>query len=668
MPRLRRPIPRDARAVRRGGWRLRTILGLALLAGSPVLPAAEVPELSLEQLLDVSIVGASKYSQRQTEVAAAASVITRREIRAFGWRTLDEALNSLPGIHIAYDRQYSYLGTRGFGLPGDFNTRVLVTIDGNRINDPTYDGGPLGRMFPLDLDLVERIELVPGPGGAVYGQNAMFGVINVVTRRGEDVGGAELGLAAQHPQRLREGRASWGGTVGGGVDLLLSATAMRARGEDRFIDFGAAGVAGVAAGLDGERDREVFARIGRGPWSASWLHADRRKDDPTGAYFSDPLVPGQYQSDGYTIGQLSYQDRFDDDRLAVSARFFAGQHRFRSTLVYGSRYEFPADSRWRGLEFQLLSTAWTDHKLMLGLEAQESPSIEQSILDISDPSQDVHIVGQGHRFGVFVQDEWRLGPAFTATLGLRVDRNSLTGRHLSPRAALIWRADARTTWKLLFGRAHRAPNAYERDYDDGVAVVANPALRGERIETVEVVADHRVDRDLLLRASAYGWTMTDLVTLGTDPVSGLSQYQSGAPVKARGAEFSADRTWGAGIRLRGSVSVQRVADTLGQRLLNSPRLLGKMQLSAPWPSTSWRLGLEWRAMSRRLTNDGSDVAGHALTHLHLSNDQLWPGLDLSLRIENLFGRRYADPGADSSWQNSIEQDGRAVRLKLGYAF
>src|SRR5690606_12344370 len=113
---------------------------------------------------------------------AAVSVITRDDIRAYGWRTLAQALASLPGVYTSFDRQYDYLGTRGFGLPGDFNTRLLLTINGNRVNDTVYDSAGLGRNFPVDLDLVERIEFIPGPGGAVHGPNAMFGVINVITR------------------------------------------------------------------------------------------------------------------------------------------------------------------------------------------------------------------------------------------------------------------------------------------------------------------------------------------------------------------------------------------------------------------------------------------------------------------------------------------------------
>lgn len=111
--------------------------------------------------------------------------------------------------------------------------------------------------------------------------------------------------------------------------------------------------------------------------------------------------------------------------------------------------------------------------------------------------------------------------------------------------------------------------------------VANHALSGERIDTVELVAAHRVGADLGLRAALYQWTMRDIIALGIDTASGLTQYQSGEGVKARGLELAADKTWAAGARLRGSVSLQNVAYASGAGLLNSPTLLGKFNLSAP---------------------------------------------------------------------------------------
>lgn len=646
------------------------LLCVALAAAYPCHAAqdADLTVLSLEQLLDITVVGASKYEQKQSEVAAAVSVITRREIKSFGWRTLDEALSSLPGVHSTYDRQYTYLGTRGFGLPGDFNTRVLVTINGNRINDPTYDSGPVGRIFPLDLDMIERIEYIPGPGGAVYGQNAMFGVVNVVTRDGAGLDGAELAMSYRHPQATREGRASWGRKFDSGLDVLLSASGMNSRGEDRFTDFGSAGVSGVAAGLDGDRSDQFFGRIAQGAWSFEHLYSDRRKHDPTGAYFSDPLVPGQYQGDAYSVSQLQYQDGFADGKLQLSARLFVGRERYESHLSYDTLFGFPAVSNWRGFEARLLSTAVSDHKLMVGLEAQDNVRSNQAVQDFADPANNLLIRSPGNRVGVYAQDEARLGAALLATVGLRIDRNSFTGTKASPRAALIWQAAPATSVKALYGRAHRAPNAFERNYGDDFAQVSNPALNGESIDTVELVADHRVGQDLALRSSVYQWTMRDIVTLGVDAVSGLPQYQSGERVKARGLELSADQAWASGMRLRGSVSVQRVADASGSPLLNSPEWLGKLNFSAPLPWAGLAMGFEWRYDSQRLSLDGTDLGGYAVSNLQVSSSDLIKGLEVSLGVSNLFDKRYAHPGSDTNWQNALPQDGRSVRIKASYSF
>jgi len=649
----------------------RNVISLAVSGAFAVAAqaATDLTALSLEQLLEVTVVGASKYEQKQSEVAAAVSVITRGEIQAFGWRTLADALASLPGIHTTYDRQYIYLGTRGFGLPGDLTARVLITINGNRVNDPVYDGGPVGHDFPLDMALVERIEFIPGPGGAVYGQNAMFGVVNVITRNGYDLDGVELAAAAQHPQRLREGRASWGKRMDNGVDVVFSASGLHSRGEDRFFDYGSTGISGVAFGLDAERDREFYARIGRGAWAFDVVYGDRGKKDPTAAYFNDPLVPGYYQHDSYGLVQLQYQDSFAGDTLHVSGRLFAGRYRYDGTFSYdGALVAFPAEGDLRGTEWRLLSTAVADHKLMLGIEAQDNVRTDQSVNDLADPANSFRIARSGYRVGVYAQDEWRVGATLTATLGYRVDRNNITGTKSSPRAALIWQPTPATTLKALVGRAHRAPNVYESQYDDVFSQVSNPSLDGERIDTLEVVADHRIGSDLALRGSVYEWTMRDIVTLGIDPVSGLTQYQSGEKVKARGLELSADKTWATGARLRGSVSVQDVAYASGGGLLNSPQLLGKLNLSAPLPWAGLRAGYELRYDSQRLTLDGSKLGSFVVSNLHLSTEALAKGLELSLGIQNLFDKRYAHPGADTNWQNALEQDGRSARVAIGYRF
>ena len=131
-------------------------------------------EMSIEDLMELEIATASKYKQKISEAPSSVTVVTAEEIRKYGYRTVLDILNSVPGFYKTYDRNYGYIGVRGFGRPGDYNSRILLLVDGHRANDNL--GGSLGVVtdFHIDVDLIERIEIVRGPGSALYGSNAHF--------------------------------------------------------------------------------------------------------------------------------------------------------------------------------------------------------------------------------------------------------------------------------------------------------------------------------------------------------------------------------------------------------------------------------------------------------------------------------------------------------------
>ncbi len=648
------------------------LFGFFIIVAPPVLATKHLEQMSLEELMNVSIVGASKYEQKQQQVAAAVTVITRQDIRNYGWRTLNEALASLPGIHTTYDYQYDFLGVRGFGLPGDFNTRVLVTINGNRINDATYDQGPVGRDFPLDIDLIERIEFIPGPGSAVYGQNAMLGVVNIITRKGSDVKGAELSASYQTAETMPQERVTFGKKFDNGIDAIISFSALQARGADRFFDYGETNISGIAHRLDGENVKQVFANVSRGPLSFDFVYGDRKKEDPTGSYFSDPLVAGQFVRDRRLNTQIQYNDNFANNTLNVLGRLFLGKYDWDSLLIYsGERTLSTGPSDWHGAELRLLSTALTHHTLMLGVEYQYNTRIKQTYHNL-DNSEDSNLLIKSSmvRTGVYIQDEWRITDTLSATAGLRYDFNSWINSRLSPRGALIWQATPKTTFKALYGRAHRAPNSFERDYDDGITQVANPGLRAEMVDTLELVTDYRPQLNMNLRATAYAWDMHNLITLGMDPLSELTQYQqSPKKVLARGAELSLDKTWDSGVRLRSSYGIQN-AEQQDAHLPNSPYHLGKLNISIPIPlMTGLRAGYELQYFGKRKTLDGSHTDDYVLSNLNFVTDVRWvKGLEASLSFYNLFKENYQHPAADINWQNSFVQPGRTVRFRLDYRF
>jgi iron complex outermembrane receptor protein len=634
----------------------------------------DLSNLSLEQLLSVNVIGASKYEQKQSEVAAAVSMISRKEIKAFGWRTLDEILASLPGIHTSSDRQYSYIAARGFGLPGDFNTRVLLTINGNRVNDAVFDQAYIGRDLPIDIDLIDRVEFIPGPGGAVYGQNALFGVINVVTRKGSDVNGTEVAATYHNPKQGGEGRATWGKKFENGTDALVSFSGYQARGEDHFYNFGEAGISGVAKKLDGERDKEAFTHIENGGLSFDFSYGDRRKDSPNGAFKSDPLIGGQYQRDRHLLTQVQYQEDFAENTLHFTSRAFLGRERYSMPIMFdGVRNLQSAQSDWQGVDLRLLSTNFADHKLLFGTEYQANTRQQQRSDDFSTPELDTNIAKSGYRVGVYVQDEWAILKTLTATLGMRVEYNDVIGQQLSPRGGLIWQATSDLTLKGLYGRAHRAPNTYERHYDDGVTQVANPNLNGETIDTLELVADYRWSRNLNLRASLYHWEMSGLIELEEEAKTEISQYQNGDDIKATGVEFSTDTTWDFGGRLRNSVAYQDVSyvDTGARTYMvphNSPLWLGKLNFSSPIFETGVRLGYEFQYYDNRDTADVKRLSAYNLSNVNLMADKWVKGLELSVGIYNLFDTRYKQPISESNWMTSLDQDGINFRFKALYAF
>src|SRR6185295_13674218 len=158
----------------------------------------------------------SRRNQSLREAPSAVSVVTAAEIREHGYRTIADVLRSLPSFFVTEDRRYSYVGVRGFNRPGDYGARILLLLDGLRTNDNLYEQAYVGQEFILDIDLVERIEVVRGPSAAIYGNSAFFAVVNVVTRHGRDLQGGEV-AAGTGSFGTRSGRATYGRRLDNGV-------------------------------------------------------------------------------------------------------------------------------------------------------------------------------------------------------------------------------------------------------------------------------------------------------------------------------------------------------------------------------------------------------------------------------------------------------------------
>ena len=196
---------------------------------------------------------ASKFNQKETSAPSYVTVITADEIQKYGYRTLADILESVPGFYVTSDRNYSYLGVRGFNR-SDYNDRVLLLIDGHRLNDPVYGEALIGTEFPMDVDLIQQVEVIRGPGSALYGTNAFFAVINVITRTGRDAQDAEVAADAGS-QGASKVRGTFGRQMANEPELLLSGSYYYSQGSNHlfFPEFDSPATNNGITDMDAER-------------------------------------------------------------------------------------------------------------------------------------------------------------------------------------------------------------------------------------------------------------------------------------------------------------------------------------------------------------------------------------------------------------------------------
>lgn len=628
---------------------------------------------SLEELVNtglstppknVTVATASKYRQDSSRAPSALRVVTAEDIRTYGYRTLVDVIRSLPGVYVSNDRNFINIGVRGFDRAGDYNSRVLLMIDGERSNENVYDSAYVDNGFLLDVDLIDRVEFIPGPGSAIYGNNAFFGVINVITKSGKDFNGSEMSGEYRSFDTYKA-RGSYGKRFDNGAELLLSATGFDRGGPDKlyYPEFDTPTQNnGVAEQLDSDRNQSAFGKFSWGPVTLEGGHNRQNKAIPTanfGQTFNDPQT---HIENGLSFVTLTYEDRIAQDWIAHT-RLNWHRYDFLGDYVYGpprtvTRSTSAGESA--GGDFQLANTSFSGHKLIFGVEFQDNLRQNQDIF-MSGRTDTNH----SHRYGIYLQDEYRITGKLTFTAGARYDYISYGYSSANPRLALIWQALDSTTAKLVYGTAFRAPNIYERYYMDDSTKI-NPQLRQEETKTLELILEHFLNTSTRISASIYRYELKNLMRLTHDPQDRLAVFENQGPITAYGAELEGERRFRNGIRARVSYVWQHAAYDAGQTLSNSPQHQAKLNVSLPLRDDRWRIGFETQYMGGRYTKDGK-VGDYALGNLTISGD-FTRNFGVSAGVYNLWDSKYADPGGADLRQDSIIQDGINFRLKLSLRF
>jgi iron complex outermembrane receptor protein len=678
------------------------VLGLGVLAAAAQeAPAPEAPashagsngllDKSIEDLMKMElpqVEGASKFKQRVSDAPASVTVVTSDEIKLYGHKSMADVLRSVRGSFVSYDRNYNYLGLRGFNRPGDFNGRVLILVDGHRINENIFDGALIDNGFIPDIDLVDRVEVIRGPSSSLYGSSAFFGVVNIITKRGRDFQPIEVSVEAGSNEYLK-GRFTVGQVLTNGVELMASGTFYDRGGEDKlyFFEFDdPSSNNGIANNRDYARAYNFLSTVSYSDFTLQGAYTYREKGIPTGSYGTVFNHPDARSVDEEGYVDLKFQRQINPNWDVLARANFNYYH-------FDQLYPLPTtnpppndvivnkddvDGQWAGGEIQSSWRLLDKHRLILGTEYRENFRQDQLNYNLTAPRDEVAIERNSRNWAFYGQAElalWTTNVVLNA--GLRYDHYSDFGDSVNPRTALILHPWQQTTFKLLYGEAFRAPSAFEA-YFDSPSFKANPDLQPETIRTYELVYEQELPHHLWFTAAAYRYEIQDLITQTSDPLDGRNVFLNLDEVEANGLELELDGRFPCGARARLSYALQRTEDAqTGAELSNSPQHLAKLNLAVPILKDKVFLGIETQYSSSVTTLTGNEVDSYWLVNATLFSQKIVKGLEASVSVYNIFNEKYGYPGASEHLQaltvpgrtlDVIQQDGRSFRFKFTYRF
>ncbi len=638
-----------------------TLLATISLAQEP----KDFSEISLDSLLNIPVSTAAKHQQSAQQAPASVSVITAEDIAHYDYRSIAEALNSVHGFYVSYDRNYLYLGARGFSRPTDYNNRILLMLNGHALNEDVYESALLENAFPIAMEAIERIEIVRGPGSSLYGTNAVFATVNVITRSGQELEEADVAVRAGS-NNLYEGTGMTGFSFGPTSDGMVAVRAGHSEGPDlQYSEFADAGNGGMVRGRDWERYGSVFATSTFDEFSISGFFSSRTKSVPTASFST------VFDADETTLDQRAFLEgkysTLPGERTRFAVRAYIDHYRYEGHYMYPDGDE-PDESIgvWAGGEAQLTWDMLATNRLIVGTEFQRH---FRSDYRLWTPTETLFSGDFPFRNGsVYLQDEWQPLTEISLLGSVRADFSSRAARTIAPRFAIVYTPAGETAFKFLYGEAFRMPNTYELIYEDPLlGYLPSGPLVPEYIRSIELVAETRLTKNLHLSASVFDYRISDLIDMTMNPIDSTYTFENASAATSRGVEFQINAdipSFGNGFV--GYTYADAKTDGSDASLTNSPRHVFRAGIVGHILGNV-HAGCELFAESERTTVQGSSTPPFGIVNLVLRYITPLQGLSARLRCDNVLDAAYAYPGGYEHLQNAILQNGRTFLLTLSYS-
>ncbi len=670
-------------------------------------------DLQLRQVEEVE--AASRTAEAVEDAPGSVSIVPGQEIRAMGYPTVVEALRGVRGIYVSDDTSYSTIGIRGFARLGDYGNRVLTLMNGQALNDSWIGSSFLGYDALTDLDDVERIEVVRGPGSVLYGTGAFSGVVNIVTRGRPNALGVSVGAGTQEDGLFRA-RVSANLPISRNVGAWITVAGAHAQGRDHYypqlVTQPSLSAAGLDPGFDGfSRGADgMDAGTITGGFFADALtiryHANFRKKSFPSGFFTTLL--GDPDS-AFTDGRGFVEAKFEP---SISKSFASLTRAVLNHYYFNGTYSFVGDpepqtskERFRGWwgtgEQRVVFTPVEEFKITAGGEVQIHKTSAQGIftdctggacVDFSYlPDETTSTAEFDERpfeiYAGYALADLAPSPAFKLSAGLRIDYYSTFGSSgPSPRVAIVTKPYEDGVVKLLGGRAFRAPSIFEQFYQDGISLIPNEEIEPETTWSGELEYSHRFSSTVLGTVAGYANFIDNLISLratGPEEDAPVQYDNTGAPVLTLGGEAELRREWRQGWMASVSYSLQRSryrenADDPVQlrEVPNSPEHMVSFRGAIPvvnrLATIATRLTFESGRYDRHEEEldpvPQSKTSPSVVWDVVLSGDVERGGLHYNVGVYNIVNTQYDLPVSANFPVDTIRQRGRTFLASANVAF
>lgn len=695
----------------------------ALLLLIPLLPslACADPEQDLlqiygsEEMLSI----ATGRQQHISSAPSVASVITAKEIADIGATDLDEVLETIPGLHVAVDNiGYGPIYTFR-GIYSKANPQVLMLINGIPITN-TYQGNRNTIWGGMPVEMISRIEVIRGPGSALYGADAFAGVINIITKNYEDIDNTEIGVRAgsfDTQDLWALSRHEWNGyQMAWGLELHDT------DGQKEIIDSDAQSILDSVFATDASlaptgpnlsrENLDARIDIAKGLWRfRSGLQI--RHDFGLGAGVASAVDnSGRYRSERFNM-DLTFKDAEfrRDTQLDFELSYFDTTQEIENNLYIfppGNRLpdptaltptlqSFPTGvignpevfERHFKLQPMLTFSHFKHHAVSVGTgfkfddlyKVRESKNFnpvsnspltpDGSLVDVSDTSSAFIPEVNRKNYFLFVQDVWNVAKDWDLTSGLRYDNFSDFGDTVNPRLALVWATRYDLTSKILYGQAFRAPAFADSSLVNNPSALGNPDIKPEKLKSLELAFDYHPTEKLRAGLNLFHYRWEDIISYLPDPGATTVSAQNFGTQTGKGIEIESEWKVNEQFALIGNLAFQHAKnDSTDQDPGNAPGR--EFYIRTEWkPQSNLRLNLQSNWIQDRARPAGDirpEIADYNTTDININRttqDHTW---QYGLAVKNIFDADVREPSTFNTTGilNDLPLAGRSLWLELSF--